>query len=88
MSEFFDPNYTGNPFKLYGPGHLAFLVVDLIIILILIFGWKNPTEKGKRNARYILAGIMLLWESACISGTWRMAPGRSKNISPCISVAL
>lgn len=75
MIEFFDPNYTGSPFKLFGTGHLIFLAIDVAIILFLIFGWKNPSEKAKRNTRYILAAILVIWEGAwhvwnIVNGTW------------------
>ncbi|MGD2027035.1 MAG: TIGR02206 family membrane protein [Anaerolineales bacterium] len=64
MLSFFNPNYTGEPFQLFGPKHLVVLAIVLAIILWLIFGWKNPTEQGKRRARYILAGILFVWEGA------------------------
>ncbi len=75
MQSFFDVNYTGEPFQLFGPKHLFVLAVILGIILWLIFGWKNPTEQGKRRARYLLAGILFVWESAwhiwsIWTGTW------------------
>ena len=75
MIEFFDPNYTGAPFDLYGTGHLIFLAIDVVIILFLIFGWKNPSEKAKRNTRYLLAATLFIWEGAyhvwnIVNGTW------------------
>lgn len=75
ISQFFDPNYTGEPFQLFGPKHLLVLAFVLIILLWLLFGWKNPTEKGKRRARYILAATLFIWESAwhiwsIWTGTW------------------
>lgn len=77
MVEFFDPNYTGEPFQLFGTGHLIFLGAVLLVILILIFGWKRPTEKGKRNARYAIAGTLFIWESSWhiwswVNGTWTL----------------
>jgi hypothetical integral membrane protein (TIGR02206 family) len=75
ISDFFNPNYTGEPFQLFGPKHLLVLMIVLTIILWLIFGWKNPTEKGKRRARYLLAANLFIWESAwhiwsLSTGTW------------------
>lgn len=64
MFEFFDPNYNGEPFQLFGPKHLIIVVIVLAIILWLIYGWKNPTEKGKRRARFLLAAVLLVWEGA------------------------
>ena len=73
--DFFDPNYSGDPFQLFGPKHLLALGIIFSIILWLIFGWKNPTEKGKRRARYLLAATLFIWESAwhiwsIWTGTW------------------
>lgn len=78
ISQFFDPNYTGEPFQLFGPKHLLVLAFVLIILLWLLFGWKNPTEKGKRRARYILAATLFIWESAwhiwsIWTGTWTIS---------------
>jgi hypothetical integral membrane protein (TIGR02206 family) len=75
MNGFFNPHYTGQPFQLFGTGHLIFLAVDVAILLFLIFGWKNPSEKAKRNGRFLLAVILLIWESAfhiwnLVNGTW------------------
>jgi len=75
LFEFFDPNYSGEPFQLFGSKHLLVLGIILVIILWMIFGWKNPTEKAKRRARYLMAGTLLIWESAwhlwsLWTGTW------------------
>lgn len=75
INDFFNPNYTGEPFQLFGPKHLIVLAIVLAIILWLIFGWKNPTEKAKRRARYFLAGTLFVWESgwhiwSFWGGTW------------------
>ncbi len=77
MADFFDPNYTGGAFKLFGTGHIIFLLLDLAIILFLIFGWKNPTEKAKKTVSYVLAAILFIWESAfhiwsLEIGTWSL----------------
>ncbi|NIV12929.1 MAG: TIGR02206 family membrane protein [Aliifodinibius sp.] len=73
--DFIDPNYTGEPFQLFGPKHLLVLFIVLAINLWLLFGWKKPTEKDKRRARYFLAAILFIWEAAWHlwsfwTGTW------------------
>jgi hypothetical integral membrane protein (TIGR02206 family) len=72
---FFDPNYLGEPFKLFGPEHLLVLTIVFLLILWLLFGWKNPTEEGKRRARYLMAATLFIWESgwhlwSFWTGTW------------------
>ena len=73
--EFFDPNYSGEPFQLFGPKHLLVLAIVTVLILWLLIGWNNPTEKEKRNARYLLAAILFIWEGSwhlwsLSTGTW------------------
>lgn len=75
MIEFFDPNYAGEPFQLFGPRHLLVLGIFAAIMVWLFVGWKNPTEAGKRRMRYLLAGVLLIWEGAwhvwsLWTGTW------------------
>ena len=73
--DFFDPNYSGEPFHLFGPKHLLFLAIVLVIVLWLLIGWKNPSEKGKHRARYLMAATLFIWEGAwhlwsLWTGTW------------------
>lgn len=64
MGKYFIYDYQGEPFKLFGTFHLAWLALVTGIVLFLIFGWKNPSEKAKRRARYTLVTIMIVAESA------------------------
>lgn len=75
MFNFFDPNYSGEPFQLFGTKHLIVIGFFVLVILWLFLGWKNPTEQGKKRFRYLLAAILLIWESAwhiwnIAYGTW------------------
>lgn len=67
MGRYFDYYYDGAPFELFGTAHLTFLAVDLLIILWLIYGWKNPSEEAKKRGRTILAGVLLVGE-----GSWHI----------------
>jgi hypothetical integral membrane protein (TIGR02206 family) len=62
MSKYFEYNYDGPPFELYGTGHIIFLVLFGIALWFLIWGWKNPTEKGRERGRWIVLGIFLVAE--------------------------
>lgn len=75
MFNFFDPNYSGEPFQLFGTKHLIVIGFFVLVIMWLFLGWKNPTEQGKKRFRYLLAAILLIWESAwhiwnIVYGTW------------------
>jgi hypothetical integral membrane protein (TIGR02206 family) len=75
MDGFFAFDYSGQPFQLFGTKHLIVIAIEVAVILWLFLGWKNPTEKGKRRMRYLLAGILLVWEStwhiwSIAGGTW------------------
>ena len=52
--------------------------IFVAVILWLFLGWKNPTEKGKRRIRYLLAAILFIWEGGwhvwnIAFGTWTAA---------------
>ena len=75
MAEFFAYDYAGEPFEVFGTRHLIFVGIVFLISLFFIFGWKNPSEKAKRNMRYLLAAILLVWESGwhiwnAVGGRW------------------
>ncbi len=74
MFNFFDPAYDGPPFQLFGPKHLLVLGIALVIILWLIFGWKNPSEAAKRRSRYFLAAVLIIGESSW--HIWRIWTGQ------------
>jgi uncharacterized membrane protein YwaF len=47
MQKYFEYNYQSPPFDSYGTGHLLFLALFGAALRFLIWGWKNPGEKGK-----------------------------------------
>ncbi len=61
MGEFWSKDYTGTPFQLFGPTHLAALGLVLLINVALFF-WRKPSEAAKRRFRYTLAAVLLLDE--------------------------
>ena len=71
--DFFDPNYDGPPFDLYGPGHLLALLILAAILWFLIRRWRNPSEAGKRRARWLIFGVFLVAELAWHA--WNFAYG-------------
>ena len=60
--KYFDPNYPGPAFELYGPGHLTALAIVFSVIAFLIWGWRNPSEEQKRRVRILFISIMLVLE--------------------------
>lgn len=58
MSQFFAANYTGAPFELFGPAHLAALSFLSILNLFLI-RFKTASESAKYTIRLTMALILL-----------------------------
>ncbi|MFN2146361.1 MAG: TIGR02206 family membrane protein [Anaerolineales bacterium] len=77
MFGWIDPNYTGEPFQLFGPKHLLVIGIYVAIILWLFLDWKNPSEEGKKRMRYFLATVLFIWEAgwhtwSIWAGTWSL----------------
>jgi len=64
MQKYFDYNYDGPPFDVFGPGHLAALAIIATIIIFIVMARRYPAESAKRRARLVLAGIILVVESS------------------------
>lgn len=62
VEPYFDHDYGGPAFELFGPGHVAALAVLVIVVAFLIRGWRNPSENSRQSARLAIAGIMILNE--------------------------
>ena len=73
MYQYFDYNYAGPPFELYGAGHLISLGIVVATLAFLIWGWKNPTEADKRHARLFLFCTFLVIEVSWHA--WNVAVG-------------
>ena len=75
MEQFFAFDYAGEPFELFGSGHLAALGFILLVALTMSMGRNAWSETAKRNFRYFLAGWMFVWEVSWHAwnvywGTW------------------
>jgi hypothetical integral membrane protein (TIGR02206 family) len=64
MDSFFSGNWTGQSFILFGPGHLAGLVIILLINLSFFKLWRGASENTRRSFRYGLAALLILDEAA------------------------
>lgn len=77
MRQYFDYEYAGPGFELFGSAHLASLAIFLAIVTFLIWGWRNPAEESKRNARLLMIGIFLVIEVSwhgwnVLNGAWNI----------------
>ncbi len=64
MQQYFDYNYDGPPFDVFGPGHLLALGIIAAIIVFMILFRHYPGDDAKRRARFVLAGVILVVESS------------------------
>jgi len=73
MGQFFTRDYTGAPFELFGPAHLAFLVF-LLVVFMLLYALRNKfSDRQKTCFRWFLAIWMVLNEAAF--HTWNIHYG-------------
>jgi hypothetical integral membrane protein (TIGR02206 family) len=63
MEPYFTRDWTGEPFALFGTGHLIALAIVLLVNLSFIF-FRRAGERPKRIFRYTLAGILIVDEIA------------------------
>ena len=64
MKRYFEYQFDGPAYELFGTGHLIAISLFLAVIAFLLWGWRNPADASKRRARYLIAGIMLANEFA------------------------
>ena len=64
MQKYFDYNYNGPPFDVFGAGHVTALCFIAMIIGYLFRGWKKPGAQAKRRARLLLMWVILIVESS------------------------
>ena len=62
LAPYFEHDYKGQAFELFGAGHLIALAVIGTIAAFLIWSRGIPTERARRRARLLIAGIMILNE--------------------------
>lgn len=63
LAKYFAVDYDGPAFELFGPGHLATIVV-LLLLIVYLFVIRNASDKIKRSTRYTIAFIMLGTETS------------------------
>lgn len=67
MGQYFVKDYTGEPFHLFGPGHLIALAVIVLINLSFIWLRKSTDQKLKDRVRYTIAALLVISE-----GSWHI----------------
>ena len=67
MGQYFVKDYTGEPFHLFGIGHLIALSVILLINLSLIFVQRRNNQKFRDSIRYSIAAMLVISE-----GSWHI----------------
>ena len=67
MGQYFVKDYQGEPFQLFGTGHLIALVVILLINLSFIMLRKSDDQKLKDRVRYAIAALLVISE-----GSWHI----------------
>ena len=67
MGQYFAKDYTGEPFHLFGTGHLIALAIILVINLALIFVRQSKSQRLKNVIRYGIAGMLIVSE-----GSWHI----------------
>lgn len=77
MQKYFDYNYDGPAFELFGTGHLVVLALVAASSAWLIWGWRDPSAQGKDLARRFFIGAMLVLEASwhgwnLAMGTWNL----------------
>lgn len=75
MEPYFTKDYTGAPFELFGPGHLAALGIVVLLGFSFVLARKLWSEQTKVTFRYALAVWLAVWELSWHAwsiyyGTW------------------
>ena len=67
MGQYFAKEWTGEPFQLFGTGHLIFLAMIVLINLSFIWLRKSESQQLKDRIRYGIAAMLLISE-----GSWHI----------------
>ena len=62
MEQYFMLEYTGDPFKLYGAGHIIALMAIILLCLSFLYFRTKWDEREKRNFRYFVAILLVVDE--------------------------
>ncbi len=73
MAQFFAKDWTGEPFHLFGTGHLIALAVIVLINLSFIRLSKSQSQRLKDGVRYAIVAVLVIAESAW--HIWNIAIG-------------
>jgi hypothetical integral membrane protein (TIGR02206 family) len=74
MARFFAADWTGEPFHLFGTGHLIALAVIVLINLSFIWLRKSKNQKLKDGVRYTILVVLVIAESSW--HIWNIAIGK------------
>jgi hypothetical integral membrane protein (TIGR02206 family) len=64
MENFISKDFVGDPFILFGPGHLISLGLIALAIFLLVWFGRRSSEKTRKIIRYSLAAILVIDELA------------------------
>lgn len=64
MEQYFTPDYTGAPFALFAPPHLAALAIIALVCLSFLYFRNVWGDRERKIARYTLAAFIFLVESS------------------------
>ncbi len=67
MGQYFAKDYSGEPFQLFGTGHLIALAIIALINLSFIWLRKSNDRKLKDRVRYTIAALLVISE-----GSWHI----------------
>lgn len=67
MGQYFMKDYTGEPFHLFGIGHLIAIFVIVLVNLSFIWLKKSENQKLKDRVRYLIVAMLVISE-----GSWHI----------------
>ncbi|MBO6574483.1 MAG: TIGR02206 family membrane protein [Rhodothermales bacterium] len=75
MGRYFEFDYSGAPFELFGPAHLWTVLGMALAIWLIVRAGRGMTETGRRTARWTMAASMAVMEIAshsfwAMGGAW------------------
>lgn len=74
MGQYFAKDWPGEPFVLFGTGHIIALFIVLLVNISFLWVRKFPNEKLRKTIRYGLAGILFIGQGSW--HIWNIATGQ------------